>query len=166
MKIIEFVLLLVLGIAALQALIWIPIIVWLRRRYRDALGLLSAETQSENVLRPPEKARYRGATAPNYPGVSNNGVIALTERRLVFLTVTGKSIEIPGSEIRGIHQAKVFKSSVVGGKTHLVVEVPGGEVAFYVSDNAAWITAITNARRQRQLAIKTVSATMRRHHAW
>jgi hypothetical protein len=66
MKIIEFVLLLVLGIAALQALIWIPIIVWLARRYRDALGRLSAETQSENVLRPPEKARYRGATAPNY----------------------------------------------------------------------------------------------------
>jgi hypothetical protein len=115
MKIIEFVLLLVLGIAALQALIWIPIIVWLRRRYRDALGRLSAETQSENVLRPPEKARYRGATAPNYPGVSNNGVIALTKRRLVFLTVTGKSIEIPGSEIRGIHQAKVFKSSVKNG---------------------------------------------------
>ena len=98
-------------------------------------------------LRPPEKARYRGATAPNYPGVSNNGVIALTERRLVFLTVTGKSIEIPVSEIRGIHQAKVFKNSVVGGKTHLVVEVSGGEVAFYVSDNAAWITDITNARR-------------------
>ena len=147
MKIIEFVLLLVLGIAALQALIWIPIIVWLRRRYRDALGRLSAETQSENVLRPPEKARYRGATAPNYPGVSNNGVIALTKRRLVFLTVTGKPIEIPVSEIRGIHQAKVFKSSVVGGRTHLVVEVSGGEVAFYVFDNAAWITAITNARR-------------------
>lgn len=89
-------------------------------------GRLSAETQSENVLRPPEKARYRGATAPNYPGVSNNGVIALTKRRLVFLTVTGKPIEIPVSEIKGIHQAKVFKSSVVGGKTHLVVEVSGG----------------------------------------
>ncbi|MGO9354322.1 MAG: hypothetical protein ACLP3C_27080 [Mycobacterium sp.] len=99
MKIVEFVLLLVFGIAALQALIWIPIILWLRRRYRDALGRLSAEIQSETVLRPPEKARYRGATPPNYPRVSNNGVIALTKRRLVFLTVTGKSTEIPVSEI-------------------------------------------------------------------
>ena len=41
----------------------------------------------------------------------------------------------------------MFKSSVVGGKTHLVVEVSGGEVAFYVFDNAVWIAAITNARR-------------------
>ena len=146
MKVVEFVLLLVVGIAALQALIWIPIILWLRRRYRDALGRLSAEIQSETVLRPPEKARYRGSTAANYSGVSNNGVIALTRRRLVFVTVTGKSTEVPVSEIRGVHEAKVFKSSVVGGKTHLVVEVPGGELAFFVVDNAAWIAAITSAR--------------------
>lgn len=116
-------------------------------RYRDALGRLSAEVQSETVLRPPEKARYRGATAPNYPTVGNNCVIALTKRRLLFLTVTGKSTEIPVSEIRGVHEAKVFKSSVVGGKTHLVVQVSGGEVAFFVVDNAAWIAAIASARK-------------------
>lgn len=103
-------------------------------RYRDALGRLSAEVQSETVLRPPEKARYRGATAPNYPTVGNNCVIALTKRRLLFLTVTGKSTEIPVSEIRGVHEAKVFK-------------VSGGEVAFFVVDNAAWIAAITSARK-------------------
>lgn len=146
MKVVEFVLLLVVGIAALQALIWIPIILWLRRRYRDALSRLSAEIQSETVLRPPEKARYRGATAANYSRVSNNGVIALTRRRLAFVTVTGKSTEIPVSEIGGVHEAKVFNSSVVGGKTHLVVQVPGGELGFFVVDNAAWIAAITSAR--------------------
>lgn len=146
MKVVEFVLLLVVGIAALQALIWIPIILWLRRRYRDALSRLSAEIQAETVVRPPEKARYRGSTASNYSGVSNNGVIALTKRRLVFVTVTGKSTEIPVSDISGVHEAKVFNRSVVGGKTHLVVQVPGGEVAFFVVDNAAWMAAIGSAR--------------------
>ena len=168
MKIVEFVLLLVFGIAALQALIWIPIVLWLRRRYRDALGRLSAEVQSETVLRPPEKARYRGGTAPNYPRVSNNGVIALTKRRLVFLTVTGKSTEIPVSEIRGVHEAKVFKSSVVGGKTHLVVQVSGGEVAFSSSTMRRGLRPSPALASNRQFACgarKTVSASMRRHQA-
>lgn len=100
MKIVEFVLLLVFGIAALQGLIWIPIILWLRRRYRDALGRLSAEIQSETVLRPPEKARYRGATAPNYPRVNNNGVIALTNAGWFFslLPVSRPKSPSPKSE--------------------------------------------------------------------
>lgn len=147
MAVVQFVLLLVLGIFALQALIWIPIIIWMRRRYNTAIARLSAEIQSETVLCAPEKGRYRGASAPNYPVVNNNGVVALTNRRLAFVTVTGKSIEIPVADIRGVHEAKVFKSSVVGGKTHLVVEVSGGEVAFFVVDNAAWIAAITAAAR-------------------
>jgi hypothetical protein len=147
MHVVQFVLLLVLGIFAVQALIWIPIIVWMRRRYNAALARLATEIQSETVIRAPEKARYRGATAPNYPLVHNNGVIALTDRRLAFVTVTGKSIEIPVAGIRGIHEAKVFKASVVGGKTHLVVEVSGGEVAFFVVDNAGWLAALTAAAR-------------------
>ncbi|MBW0016218.1 MAG: hypothetical protein JO236_01515 [Mycobacterium sp.] len=150
MKTAEFVLLLVLGIAALQALVWIPIIVWLRRKYRAALATLTAGLQGETVLRAPEKARYRGASAPNYPAAGNNGVIALSRRRLVFLTVTGKSIEIPVSEIRGVREAKVFKSAVVGGKTHLVVQLLAGEVAFFVVDNAAWMTAINSLAAQRK----------------
>jgi len=143
-----FVVLLVLGIAALQAGIWIPIIIWLRSRRRAAQLRLSSEMAAESVIRPPEKASYRSATAPNYPIVSNDGVIALSKRRLVFVTVTGNWIEIPVSQIRGVHDAKVFKTAVRGGKTHLVVELPSGEVGFYVADNAAWTSAIKSARLQ------------------
>jgi hypothetical protein len=143
---VEFVVLLVLGIAAVQALIWIPIIIWWRRKARDAKARLAAAIESEATIRPPEKAIYRGATAPGYPAVNNNGTIALTDRRLIFITLTGNVVEIPRADIIGVREAKVFKSSVRGGRSHLIVQVPAGEVAFYVSSNADWINAITSLR--------------------
>ena len=140
-----FVVLLVLGILAMQALVWIPLIIWLRRRSRAAQLRLSSEMAAETVIRPPENASYEGATAPNYPRIKNNGVIALSKRRLVLITLTGKTIEIPVRQITGVHEAKWFNRSVRGGRTHLVVELPSGQVAFYVADNAAWIGAIKSA---------------------
>lgn len=143
---VEFVVSLVLGIAAVQALIWIPIIVWWRRRARDAKARLAAAIAAEATIRPPEKAVYRGSTAPGYPSVSSNGTIALTDRRLIFITLTGKIIDVPRVEITGVREAKVFKSSVRGGRSHLIVQIPTGEIAFYVSSNADWINAITSLR--------------------
>jgi hypothetical protein len=145
-SVVEFVLLLVLGIAAVQALIWIPIIVWWRRRARAAKARLAAAIEAEVTIRPPEKGVYRGATAPGYPSVNNNGTIALTDRRLIFITVTGKIIDIPRAEIIGAREAKVFKSSVRGGRSHLIVQIPAGEIAFYASSNADWLNAITSLR--------------------
>jgi hypothetical protein len=142
-KITEFIALLILGIAAVQALIWIPIIVWWRRRSRAAKERLAVAIESETQIRPPEKGLYRGATVPGYPVVNNNGTIALTARRLVFITLTGNMIDIPVTEIIGVREAKVFKTSVRGGRSHLILELPSGEVAFYVASNADWIASIT-----------------------
>jgi hypothetical protein len=146
--IIFFVFALVLGIAAIQALVWIPIIVWWRRRSRAARAQLAVAIESETVVRPPEKGTYRGATAPGYPVVRNSGVITLTGRRLVFLTLTGKTIDIPVNEITGLREAKVFKASAAGGKNHLIIQTPSGEIGFFVPDNAAWMNAITSVRQQ------------------
>jgi len=137
-----FVVLLVVGIATVQAMIWVPIIVWFRRKSRAARGRLAAEMESETVIRPPETGVYRGATAPGFPSVNNKGLIALSRRRLAFVMVTGRLVEIPVAEIRGVHESKVFKHSVVGGRKHLVIELPSGEVGFFVSDNAGWATAV------------------------
>lgn len=141
--VVETVVLIVLGIAALQALVWIPIIVRWRHKSRSASAQLAAAIESETVVRPPEKGVYRGATAPGYPGVNNNGTIALTGRRLIFVTITGRIIEIPCTEIVGVRESKAFKSTVQGGRSHLVVQIPSGEIAFYVASNADWINAIT-----------------------
>jgi hypothetical protein len=142
-EIVEFVALLVLGIAAVQALVWIPILVRWRRKARAASAKLATAIESESAIRLPEKGVYRGATAPGYPVVNNNGTIALTERRLIFITVTGKLIDIPVSEIVGVREARVFKAAVRGRRSHLIVQLRSGEVAFYVPSNADWISAIT-----------------------
>jgi hypothetical protein len=143
---VEFVALLVAGIAALQALIWIPIILRWRRKSRAAAAQLASAIESETVVRPPEKGIYRGATAPGYPGVNNNGTIALTDRRLMFLTITGKIIEIPRTEIIGVRESKAFKGAVRGGRSHLIVQIPSGEIGFYVSANVDWINALTTLK--------------------
>ena len=139
---------LVLGIIAVQALIWISIIVWFRRKYRAACARVASAIELEMVIRPLEKGVYRGTTAPGYPTVNNNGrialTIALTKRRLAFVTVTGKSFEIPLDAITGLRESKVFKNSVVGGRTHLIMRTRSGEIGFFVPDNAAWVDAIAN----------------------
>jgi hypothetical protein len=140
-----FVVVLVVGILAVQVLIWIPIIVWFRRRSRRVAAELAVELESEQVVRPPEKGNYRGATAPGYPMVKNNGLIALTRRRLAFRTLTGKAIDIPVDAITGVRHASAFNGSVVGGRTHLIVQTAAGEIGFYVSDNAGWTAALSAA---------------------
>ena len=140
-----FVVLLVVGILVVLVLIWIPILVWLRRRSSAMAVQLAAEIAGETVVRPPEKGSYRGATAPGYPVVKNTGLIALTRQRLAFRTLTGKAIDVPVESITGVREATVFKGSVVGGQKHLVVETSAGEVGFYVFSGVTdWIGAITS----------------------
>ncbi len=79
-------------------------------------------------------------------GRRDDSTIALTDRRLIFITVTGKIVDIPRAEITGVREAKLFKSSVRGGRSHLIIQIPAGEIAFYVSTNADWINAITSLR--------------------
>ena len=146
-SVVEFVALLVLAIAVVQALIWVPIIVWWRRRANAARARLATAIESETPIRRPEKGVYRGSTAPGYPAVNNNGTITLTDRRLAFITLTGKLIDIPVSEIVGVREDKVFKASVRGGRTHLIVKLHSGEVAFYVASNADWVDAVASLAR-------------------
>lgn len=146
MSVAMFVVTLVIGILVVLALVAVPFIVVFRRRYLAAGERLNSELELEGTLIPPGKGVYRGATAPGYPAVKNNGWMALTRRRLVFLTLTGQTIEIPLSDITGVHEQRVFKSSVAGGWTHLVVQTQAGEIGFFTSDNAAWLAALASDR--------------------
>jgi hypothetical protein len=117
---------------------------WLRRRAEAADKQLSTDLEGEVVVLPPERGSYRGATAPGFPKLKNTGSIALTRRRLVFRTLTGKTVEVPVASIAGVREATVFKGSVVGGQTHLIVATTTGEVGFYVfSGIGRWVTALT-----------------------
>jgi type II secretory pathway pseudopilin PulG len=139
------VVLLVAGIVAVLALIAVPIVLGYRRKYRAAAQRAAANIEAEGVLRAFEKGVYRGASAPGYPAVKNTGRIALTRRRLVFVTLTGTTIEIPLASITDLRTSKVFQGSVAGGWTHLVVRTSAGEVGFFVEDLPAWMQDLTTA---------------------
>jgi hypothetical protein len=118
---------------------------WLRRRARQARDELDAELMTEPALRGPEQALYRSGSGP-YPRVKGNGYLALTRERLVFRILVGKSVAVPLAEITGLREEKWFRGARTGGHIHLVVETTRGELAFFTSDNAAWISAIDSAR--------------------
>jgi hypothetical protein len=44
--------------------------------------------------------------------VNNNGTIVLTERRLLVITLTGKTIDIAVSEIIGVREDKVLIAAI------------------------------------------------------
>ncbi len=134
----------VVGSLAGLALIWIFVRVWFRHRGRVVAEQLSAEIDGESIVRAPEKGTYRGATAPGYPLINNTGLIALTQRRLVFRTLTGHLIEVPVDSIMGVRVAAVFDGYVSGGHQHLIVQIRTGEVAFYVFAGIDdWVTDLT-----------------------
>jgi len=83
--------------------------------------------------------------SPEYAEALKHRRTAL-DRRLIFVTLTGKIIDIPSAEITGVREAKVFKTSVRGGRSHLIVQIPTVEIGFYVASNADWINAITSLR--------------------
>lgn len=134
--------LLVVGLV--QAAVWIPIGMKLRRLPERVRAELSAS--SETVVRAPERGTYRGSSHPDFPRASGTGVIALTERRLVFRGAFGRPIDVPTARIRGVRQDTWFLTSARAGWVHVIVAVDGhGEVGFHARDPDAWAQALLRA---------------------
>jgi hypothetical protein len=71
------------------------------------------------------------------------GVIALTDRRLIFRRPLGKDIEIPLSGISEVSENKWFKGNYRGGKLFLILKLADdSEVAFMVNDHNHWMEEI------------------------
>ena len=138
--------LLVLGILALQFVLWIPALWWVRRASARRLGELQAELAAtgEHVLLGPEPAIYRGASSGS--GLSRakgNGVAALTERRLVVRRLVGAPIEVATADISGVRTDKWFQGAWTGGRLHVIVKMrAGAEVGLFVQNTDAWVAAL------------------------
>jgi hypothetical protein len=97
---------------------------------------------SDAVIRAPEPAVYRGASAGRSK-VKGSGVAALTATRLLFRPILGKPIEIARSEIQELREDKWFLRSYTGGRLHTILKLnDGSEVGFFFSDPAAWAAAL------------------------
>lgn len=152
MSVVLRVILIVVGIIGIQAAIWIPIVIWLRRKSARASAEIASEIaaiQGERLVAGPENGSYRGGSG-GHGKVKGNGVIVLTDRRLVFRKLLGATVEIPVHTIAGTKTSKSFLGARTGGSTHLIViTTEPAELGFYVKDVDAWqrhLDAIRPAR--------------------
>jgi hypothetical protein len=136
--------LILLAVVAVQALVWIPILRWAKKKRARILAELREELASsgERVDRGPEPVRYSGATAV-YSGVSNTAIAALTDRRLVIHALMGRRVELPVTKITGVREEKMFRGQVHGGSVHVVIATSDpAEIGLRVTDTAGWVSAL------------------------
>ena len=95
----------------------------------------------ERIVRAPESAVYRGASS-RFSKVKGNGVITLTDRRLIFRKLFGSEIEVARGEIVALREDKWFLRSYCG-RMHLILElVDGTEIGFIVRNQAGWMATL------------------------
>ena len=138
--------LLVLGILGAQAAIWTPIVLWMRSRNRTLAAALAAEfaASGEVVVIAPEPALYGGATAV-YPKAGGNGVVALTDRRLLLRRLGGEDIAVARDDIAGAREQASFRTNRRSRPWVVVTTRGGAELGLIVREPQAWLTAL--ARR-------------------
>ena len=130
-------------VTAVNLVVWLPIVKKLQRMPAELVRDL--EASGETIVRAPERGAYRGATAI-YGVVKGVGVVALTDKRLVFRKAVGNEVAVPRAEIVGVRTAKWFMRSRAGGQEHVIVTTASGaEVGFFFVDRAAWVAALSPA---------------------
>lgn len=145
MHIVAFVLVLLLAIVLVNALIWVPIIVWMKRKRVAAVAALETElaTSGERTVRGPERGLYRGGSG-GYSGVSGTATMVLTDRRLLFVKATGGRVDVPRDQIASVRESKAFRGAIRGRQVHVVMSMKGGaEVGFIAANPQEWLVALT-----------------------
>jgi hypothetical protein len=135
------ILLLILAFVAVQAAAWFAIYRWLKRRLaRTGAEVREACTrQGERIVLGPASSSYRGADF-GYDRVKGNGVLSVTDRRIVFRKVVGGTIEIPLRDIAGVTVSKWFRGVSIGtGGGHLVLHSRDrNRIGFLVRNPEEW----------------------------
>jgi hypothetical protein len=96
--------LLVVGILVLvggvQAAIWIPIV----RRLNALPGKLEQEIAGtgERFVTPWERSSFHGSTGGAYGNIGGIGILAVTNRRVVFRKAAGSPIDIPVDAVAAV----------------------------------------------------------------
>ncbi len=87
-------------------------------------------------------AVYRGGA---YPAGRNkgHGVLGLTDRRLVFLPITGEQLNVPRVRMAGARLEARRRDVASGHSYHLVLRLDDdSEVGFLVDDAGEWQSAL------------------------
>ncbi|UCH35846.1 MAG: hypothetical protein JSV65_05695 [Armatimonadota bacterium] len=93
----------------------------------------------EKVLVGPETGFYQGMIG-GIISAKTYGVIALTDRRLIFRKPIGRDTEIPLSDIAEIRDDQWFAGNYRGGRKFLILKLTDGtETAFQVKNHDGWM---------------------------
>lgn len=129
--------LVVLGV---QALVWTPIILRMRRnaeRIRE-----EARRAGERMLVGPEGAGYQG-WVKRFGVARTMGTLALTDRRVWFKRPIGRDIVIPLAEIAGASDTATCGRLRHTNEHYLTLSLrDGAEVVFRVGSNRRWLEAL------------------------
>ena len=93
----------------------------------------------EKLVIGPETGHYT-AMIRGIIATKTYGVIALTDRRLIFRKPIGRDIEIPLSQITAVSENEWFAGNYRGGREFLILKLAdASEKAFQVKDHAGWM---------------------------
>jgi len=128
--------LLIAAAIAVQIVAW-SLILWRFRRQVAALQD-TLNRSGESIVIPPGIGLYQRSIR-GIVSLKTQGVIALTDRRLVFRKPIGGDIEIPLSQVAEVSENKWFKGNYRGGRKFLILKLAdGAEVAFMVRRRRRW----------------------------
>lgn len=127
---------LVIGI---NAAVWALILVgwrYQRARIEERLRRDVSFTGEYLVLGPQNGyyAKIRGRVS-----VRSMGVMALTNKRLIFRVMFGKGFDIPVDDIVGISEAKWFQGMYRNGREFMILKLrDGSEIGFQTGNQQSW----------------------------
>ena len=124
------------AVVGIQALAW-SLLYW---RYRMQMISLRKEiTQAgETLIAGPEIAFHQGSIG-GIISMKMYGVLAMTDRRVIFRKPLGTDITIPLSSVAGLAESKVYRGNYRGGKVFLILTcTDGSQFAFIVKAHASW----------------------------
>lgn len=138
---------LVAGLLLLMSLVAVATMAWIRRRSRALQHQLLAECRDreEKIIIGPQPGLYRGADQ-TFGRTKGNGVLCLTEQRLLFARLTGPRIVIPREALDSARLEPIFLRQTVVGKgvdQHLVIHTrDGNRIGFLIRRPERWVEAV------------------------
>jgi hypothetical protein len=117
------------------------------RRLGPDLNRVLARSDEKLVIGP-ETGHYT-AMIRGIIATQSYGVIALTDRRLIFRKPIGRDIEIPLSQIAEVSENKWWAGNYRNGRLFLIVKLADGrETAFQVKNHERWMRELRSRLAQ------------------
>ena len=142
------VILLVLG---LNAVVWLLILVWFRYKLKALALSLNASCAStgECLVIGPERGYCN--IMKGRVSLKTKGIIALTDRRLIFKGPLGMNSDILLDQIAEVSRNKWWQGNYRNGREFLILRLKDGkEIAFQVKSPDRWEQAIQSSVTSRQ----------------